>query len=111
MPAGSPVTQIPRAWRSSSSSCATKTSALKHRRPLRPRHDRGRRLAGLQVPTAGDNGVIYAVNTDGQLLRYEDLSAQGTAGHSDAVMIGGSSWDDFKFLTAGDNGVIYAVVP
>jgi RimJ/RimL family protein N-acetyltransferase len=45
------------------------------------------------------------------LERSADLTAQGIAGHSDPVVIGGSSWDHFKFVVAGDNGVIYAVVP
>jgi hypothetical protein len=45
----------------------------------------------------------------GALLRYEDLTAQGIAGHSDPVMIGGGGWQAFTFLVAGDNGVIYAV--
>ena len=55
--------------------------------------------------------MIYAVNAAGQLLRYVDLTDQGTVGHSDPIVIGGGGWQAFKFLLAGDNRVIYAVVP
>jgi hypothetical protein len=59
--------------------------------------------------TGGFKVVVNDLTVSGSLLRYVDLSAQGVAGHSDPVMIGGGGWQAFKFLVGGSNGVIYAV--
>jgi outer membrane protein assembly factor BamB len=52
---------------------------------------------------------ISNLTGSGMLLRYQDLTDQGTPGHSDPIAIGQGGWQAFKFVLAGDSGVIYAV--
>ena len=70
---------------------------------------RGVTVRVLDPLTGGFRVSINDLTVSGGLLRYVDLTDQGTVGHSDPIMIGGGGWQAFKFLLAGDNGVIYAV--
>ncbi len=56
----------------------------------------------------GTNNVIYAVNQQGQLLRYPNGSQSG-GGVAPPQVIGQGGWLQFKFLFSGLNKVIYAV--
>jgi hypothetical protein len=58
--------------------------------------------------SGGDN-IIYAVNQQGQLLRYVDGSQTGGGDVSSPQVIGQGGWLQFKFLFGGGNNVIYAV--
>lgn len=62
---------------------------------------------------AGEEGVIYGVRDDGKLEWYRlDRAPDGTlrwANGGNAVVVGNSGWDRFKFLFWGGDGVIYGV--
>ena len=60
--------------------------------------------------TGDNNGVIYAVTDDGDLLYYRDLARDGTAqwangGGGQKI---GSGWQNFLTVFCGGDGVIYA---
>ena len=58
---------------------------------------------------SGGNGIIYAVNQQGQLLFYRDANQDGTGEVTGPSVIGQGGWQNFKFVFSGGNGIIYAV--
>jgi Tachylectin len=70
---------------------------------------------------SGGNGVIYAVDGDGNLRRYQDLNRNGgeswaqldsinqTIGLAGPQAPFAGGWNNFRQLFSGGNGVIYAV--
>jgi hypothetical protein len=58
---------------------------------------------------SGGNGIIYAVNHQGELLFYRDQNQDGTGNVADPKVIGDGAWTEFKFLFSAGDGIIYAV--
>jgi hypothetical protein len=58
---------------------------------------------------SGGDGIIYAVNREGDLLFYRDHNQDGTGNVADPSVIGHGGWGEFKFLFSGGSGIIYAV--
>jgi N,N-dimethylformamidase len=61
---------------------------------------------------AGDNGVIYAIALNGDLLFYKfswDSERVPLWSNNGLQMKIGQGWQNYKFVFPGDNGVIYAI--
>ena len=58
---------------------------------------------------SGGNGIIYAVDQQGQLLFFHDANQDGTGQVTGPSVIGQGGWQNFKFVFSGGNGIIYAV--
>lgn len=56
---------------------------------------------------SGDEGVLYAIRTDGTLAYYRDQSRDGTMGWAATTTIG-SDWDQFTHVFPGAPGVLWA---
>ena len=54
---------------------------------------------------SGGNGILYAVNPQGQLLFYRDTTQNGTGDVNTPSVIGQGGWGQFKFLFSGGNGI------
>jgi hypothetical protein len=65
--------------------------------------------AGFKALFSGGNGIIYAVDQQGQLLFYRDHTQDGTGDVNTPSVIGLGGWAGFKALFSGGNGIIYAV--
>jgi hypothetical protein len=59
----------------------------------------------------GGNGIIYAVNPQGQLLFYRDNTRNGAGDVHSPSVIGQGGWNQFSQLFSAGNGIIYAVNP
>ncbi|WP_158292211.1 tachylectin-related carbohydrate-binding protein [Paracraurococcus ruber] len=63
-----------------------------------------------QTILGGDNGTLYYVTEDGDLLWYRDARRDGVAGW--AANSGsriGTGWQDFRLVFGGPGGIIYAI--
>lgn len=60
---------------------------------------------------SGGPGIIYAVNSAGQLLFYRDNTQNGTGDVNSPSVIGQGGWLQFTHLFYGGNGIIYGVNP
>jgi hypothetical protein len=61
--------------------------------------------------TYGGDGIIYAVNGQGQLLFYRDHNRDGTGDVHTPSVIGLGGWQVFRHLfSGGPDGSLYAVV-
>jgi hypothetical protein len=58
---------------------------------------------------SGGNGIIYAVDQQGNLNFYRDNNQDGTGQVANPSIIGFGGWNQFNFLFSGGNGIIYAV--
>jgi hypothetical protein len=76
----------------------------------------GQGWTGFANLFSGDNGIIYAVRSDGALLWYQDLNCDGSnapdgssgwAGNSGNQI--GSGWGGFRHVVPGGGGIIYLV--
>jgi hypothetical protein len=61
----------------------------------------------------GYNGIIYAVDLNGDLLFYRDLAQNGTANWANGGQPQqiGTGWSQVRLAFGGYNGIIYAVNP
>ena len=57
---------------------------------------------------SGGNNILYAVDQEGELLRYVDGSQTGGGDVSSPQIVGRGGWQQFGFLFGGGNNVIYA---
>ena len=89
--------------------------------PYRPRRDStfewdepkvvGSGWHGFRAVFGGGDGVIYAIQPDGELLwYYHDGRNQGTFNWQGAKQVG-TGWHGFSQVFAGDGGVIYGDQP
>jgi hypothetical protein len=61
---------------------------------------------------AGDNGAIYAIKPDGQMLFYRYAGMHdGSFNWAVEQKVIGSGWQGFSQVFAGDNGAIYGIKP
>ena len=62
---------------------------------------------------SGGDGVIYAIDYDGNLFYYRDLARNGTAAWANggSPRLIGTQWGDFRQVFGGGDGIIYAVTP
>ena len=58
---------------------------------------------------SGGDGIIYAVDADGQLLFYRDYNRDGTGDLHSPSVIGLGGWQGMKHLFDGGGGILYAV--
>jgi hypothetical protein len=58
---------------------------------------------------SGGNGVIYAVDQQGNLLFYRDQTQNGTGQVANASVIGRGGWNQFSSVFSGGNGIIYTI--
>ena len=58
----------------------------------------------------GGDGIIYAVNQQGQLLFYRDTTRNETGDVNTPAVIGLGGWQQMQHLFSGGDGIIYAVV-
>jgi hypothetical protein len=64
----------------------------------------------MQHLFSGGDGIIYAVDPNGQLLFYRDQTRDGTGDVSSPSVIGLGGWQQMQHLFSGGDGIIYAVV-
>lgn len=55
------------------------------------------------------DGILYAVNTNSQLLFYRDHTRNGTGEVHTPSVIGLGGWQVMKHVFDGGQGIIYAV--
>ena len=63
-----------------------------------------------QTILGGDDGIIYFITGDGDLLWYRDTRRDGTVGWApNSGNRIGTGWQDFRLVFGGPDGIIYAI--
>lgn len=65
--------------------------------------------AGFMHVFSGGDGILYAVQPNGDLMYYKDLDNNGGWAHGGVGQKIGSGFDQFQHVFSGGDGIIYAV--